>query len=249
MRSVELLWARLSNRAAYKSFALRSLLADADLHKLSLDCGLLICHQFDVGFKGLIPRKLDDDPPFSRSDKKPSADSSEFSHVADEDAIDKNSGAIGVHIKLNFGGYHRHLNPAIALHGHADDLLFAGLDADFLHEVQITALPDCDFVFTWQEEDLFGPLQFLQITKILPIDPYSGRSLYFGGAQELNFTQYIVSSVQNAHENWREQKTQQTHQRLNLAKTSHTITSFALPEYYSRSFAVAILVTDLFSIV
>jgi hypothetical protein len=116
--------------------------------------------------------------------------------VADEDAIDKNSGAIGVHIELNFGGYRRHLNPAIALHGHADDLLFAGLDADFLREVQITALPDYDFVFTWQEEDLFGPLQFLQITKILPIDPYSGRSLYFGGAQELNFTQYIVSSVQ-----------------------------------------------------
>jgi hypothetical protein len=107
----------------------------------------------------LIPRKLDDDPPFSRSDEKRSADSSEFSHVADEGAIDKNSGAIGVHVELNFGGYRRHLNPAIALHGRADDLLFAGLDADLLREVQITALPDYDFVFTWQKEDLFGPLQ------------------------------------------------------------------------------------------
>ena len=173
MRSVELLRVRLSNLAAYKSFALRSFLAGADLHKFSLDCGLLICHQFDVGFKGLIPRKLDGDPPFSRSDEKRSADSSEFSHVADEDAIDKNSGAIGVHIELNFGGYRRHLNPAIALHGQADDLLFAGLDADLLREVQMTALPDYDFVFTWQKQDLFGPLQFLQITKILPIDPYS----------------------------------------------------------------------------
>src|ERR1700680_3596626 len=107
MRSVELLRARVSNRAPHKSFALRSFLAGADLHEFSLDCGLLICHQFDVGFKGLIPRKLDDDPPFSRSDEKRSADSSEFSHVADEDAIDKNSGAIGVHIQLNFGGYRR----------------------------------------------------------------------------------------------------------------------------------------------
>src|SRR6202049_665708 len=219
MRSVELLVSAVKPSCSYKSFASRSFLAGADLHKFSLDCGLLICHQFDVGFKGLIPRKLDDDPPFSRSDKKRSADSSEFSHVADEDAIDKDSGAIGVHIELDFGGYLRHLNPAIALHGHADDLLFAGLNADFLREVQITALPDYDFVFTWQEEDLFGPLQFLQITKILPIDPYPGRSLYFGGAQELNFTQYIVSSVQNAHEKWREQQTQQTHQRLDLAKT------------------------------
>src|SRR5438552_3723480 len=57
MRSVELLRARLSNLAAYKSFALRSFLAGADLHKFSLICGLLICHQFDVGFKGLMPDK------------------------------------------------------------------------------------------------------------------------------------------------------------------------------------------------
>jgi hypothetical protein len=114
-----------------------------------------------------------------------SADSSKFSHVADEDTIDKNSGAIGVHIELDFGGHLRHLNPAVALHGHADDLLFAGQDADFLGEVQITSLADCDFVFTWQEEDLFGPLQFRQITEILPIDPYPGRSLYFSGAQDV----------------------------------------------------------------
>src|SRR5579863_5193418 len=148
-------------------------------HHVSFHGRFLVGYKIDLCFEGLISRQTDFYGVFARGDQQRLPDPREFGDVANEDAIDEYSGAIGFHVQLNFRGDLGQLNPGVFLHLYVKALFLSGAHRNFLHEIQISALTHGNFVITWEQEKFFRSFQLAQIADVLAIDPDARSVLDF----------------------------------------------------------------------
>ena len=115
----------------------------------------------------------------SGCDQQALCHATEFPDMADEQTIQKDCGTIGIYRQFDLGGDERHLETQIFHHLHENSLLFSGLQSQFACEIFVTVLANGDLMFARKEQDLLRSLEFLQVAKVLAINPDPGGLLDF----------------------------------------------------------------------
>src|SRR5665213_166716 len=73
----------------------------------------------------------------------------------------------------------------VFLHSHGKGLYLSGSHHDFLRKIFVPSLAYGDLMFTWQQHDLFVPLELLQVTSVLTVNPHAGMSVGFSSARDV----------------------------------------------------------------
>src|SRR5439155_25236732 len=126
------------------------------------------------------------------------SDAAQCRSMAGEHAIDEHRGAVGVDREFNLCSDCRHLQARVLLQSDLNEPFVAWLQRDLLREILISRLADSNLVLSRQQQDCLRPLQFLQISEILPVNPDSGISLDIGCAFELQLAEHFVIRIEQA---------------------------------------------------